>query len=203
MADPLLLATSNPDKLREIRAILAGTAIDTIGLDEIAPVPPPEESGDTFEANARVKALYYAARTGLVTAADDSGLVIDALGGAPGVHSARFLRPDASYPERFEEIYRRLAAQPGASRQARFVCAVCLVESARVLFEATAAVEGEIASAPRGSEGFGYDPIFFYPPYGGTLAEVSLAQKAAVDHRGQAFRALAAWLLAHRMHTPR
>lgn len=201
MADPLLLATSNRDKLREIRAILAGTAIDTIGLDEIAPVPPPEESGDTFEANARAKALYYAARTGLVTVADDSGLVIDALGGAPGVQSARFLRPDASYPERFEEIYRRLAAQPGASRQARFVCAVCLVESARVLFEATAAVEGEIASAPRGSEGFGYDPIFFYPPYGGTLAEVSLAQKAAVDHRGQAFRALAAWLLAHRMHT--
>ena len=128
------------------------------------------------------------------TVAEDSGLVVDALDGEPGVHSARFVRPDASYPERFAEIYRRLAEFPGRARTARFVCAVAVVRNGELVYETTGEVEGEIAAAPRGDAGFGYDPIFHYPPYGCTLAEVSQDRKLAVAHRGRAFRALADWL---------
>jgi len=127
--------------------------------------------------------------------AEDSGLVIDALDGLPGVHSARFLGPHVGYPARFAEIARRLAERPAAPRTARFVCAVAAVSlEAAMRFETRGVVEGRIAEAPAGDAGFGYDPIFFYPPYGRTLAEVSDDEKRAVAHRGQAFRALAAWL---------
>jgi XTP/dITP diphosphohydrolase len=110
------------------------------------------------------------------------------------VHSARFLRPDASYPERFAEIERRLSARPGAPRSARFICALAAVVDGRVVFETRGAIEGEIATAPSGDAGFGYDPIFYYPPYGRTLAEVTQSRKLAVAHRGQAFAAFAEWL---------
>ncbi len=120
--------------------------------------------------------------------------MIDALGGEPGVRSARFLRPDATYPERFAEIFARLDARPDRPRTAHFVAAVASVENGQVVFETTGVVDGEIAGAPKGSGGFGYDPIFFYPPYGRTLAEVSEAEKIAVAHRGIAFRAFATWV---------
>jgi XTP/dITP diphosphohydrolase len=202
----LLIATTNPAKLREIRRILAGAAVELLSLRDFPPVPEPEETGETFEENARLKALYYDSRiaaaaskdTGpMDTVAEDSGLVIDALAGQPGVQSARFLGPDASYPERFDEIYRRLAAPLSASRTARFVAAVAVVHASAVIYETTGIVEGEIASTPRGNRGFGYDPIFFYPPYGSTLAEVTDEEKVAVAHRGKAFRQLAAWLVKH------
>lgn len=190
----LLVATSNPHKLREIRAILAGTDVELIGLGDLAPVEEPEETGETFGENARLKARYYAVSSGLTTVADDSGLVIDALDGEPGVRSARFLGADASYPERFTAIFNRLSARPDAPRTARFVCAVAVADGERITFETEATVEGVIADAAAGSAGFGYDPIFYYPPYGATLADVSEAQKLAIAHRGQAFRALARWL---------
>ena len=199
----LLIATTNPGKLREIRRILAGAAVELLSLRDFPPVPEPEETGATFEENARLKALYYdsliaaaaSKDAGLDTVAEDSGLVIDALDGQPGVQSARFLGPEASYPERFDEIYRRLAAHPSAPRSARFVAAVAVVRASAVVYETTGIVEGEIASTPRGDRGFGYDPIFFYPPYGSTLAECTDEEKVAVAHRGKAFRQLADWLV--------
>jgi XTP/dITP diphosphohydrolase len=196
----LIVATTNADKLREIRGLLADLPLTLAGLREFPAVEEPEEIGATFAENARLKALYYAARLTPgttdddVVVAEDSGLVVDALDGEPGVYSARFVRPDASYPERFEEIYRRLAARPRHPRAARFVCAIAVVRGGELVFQTEGTVEGEIASAPRGSAGFGYDPIFYYPPYGSTLAEVSEDEKLRVAHRGVAFRRLAQWL---------
>lgn len=189
-----LMATTNAGKLDEIRALLAGEAITLLSLADCPSVPEPEETGVTFAENARLKAMAYAAATGLPTIAEDSGLEVDAMDGEPGVHSARFLGPNATYPERCAEIARRLAARPQAPRSARFVCALAVVIQGDVRFEARGVVEGEIARAPAGDAGFGYDPIFYYPPYGRTLADVSQAEKLAVAHRGQAFRALAVWL---------
>lgn len=192
----LLLATTNAGKLREIRSLLAGIPVELVTLLDLPPIEEPEETGSTFEDNARLKALYYSAHFGMTTAAEDSGLVVDGLGGEPGVRSARFLRPDASYPERFGEIFRRLSGPPEASRAARFVCALAVADAGRIVYEARGTIEGEIARAARGTGGFGYDPIFYYPPYGSTLGEVTEDAKLAVAHRGQAFRALASWLAA-------
>lgn len=196
----LLLATTNQDKLREITSLLAGVPIELVTLRDLPRIDEPEETGATFAENARLKARYYAHASGLVTVAEDSGLVIDALDGDPGVRSARFVRPDASYPERFATILARLAEHPERGRAARFICAVAMVDGSSILFETEGRVEGEIAAGPRGSHGFGYDPIFYYPPYNATLAEVSEQQKLAVAHRGEAFRALAAWL--RQAHAP-
>jgi XTP/dITP diphosphohydrolase len=156
-------------------------------------LPAPEETGKTFEENARAKSLYYAAATGELTVAEDSGLEIDALGGAPGVESARFGGAETSYPGKFVLIYDALRAKGLATSAARFVCAAAVARGGRVLFETRGTVEGAIAPAPRGDGGFGYDPIFFYPPYGKTLAEAGDA-KAAVSHRGEAFRAVKRFL---------
>jgi XTP/dITP diphosphohydrolase len=200
----LLLATTNPDKLREIRGLLGHLPVELLSLRDFEPVPEPEETGSTFAENARLKAQYYDAAVGqpaalvqcgpLLTVAEDSGLVIDALDGEPGVRSARFLRPDASYPERFAEIQRRLAARPSAPPSARFVCAVAVVHGGTVVYETTGTVEGEIAREARGTRGFGYDPIFYYPPYAQTLGETTDEEKTRVAHRGHAFRRLAEWL---------
>jgi len=192
----LLLATTNRDKVREIRLLLATTPVTLVGLSDIPPVVEPEETGATFEENARLKARYYAAHSGLTTVAEDSGLEVDALDGEPGVRSARFVRPDASYSERFSVIFERLARYPDRARTARFVCAVAVADGNSIVFETRGVVEGLIAPVPSGSHGFGYDPIFYYPPYQATLADVSEEAKLAVAHRGQAFRALAAWLPA-------
>ena len=191
----LLVATTNPGKLREIRTLMSRVPLELVSLADIAPISEPEETGTTFEENARLKARYYAERSGLLTVAEDSGLVIDALDGDPGVRSARFLRPDASYPERFAEIFRRLDERPEEPRTARFVAALACSDHGRVIYETTGVVEGEVANPPRGGGGFGYDPIFYYTPYRRTLAEVSEAEKVRVAHRGVAFRAFAAWLL--------
>jgi XTP/dITP diphosphohydrolase len=199
----LLVATTNLHKLREIRDLLSDVSIDLVGLEALPRIAEPEETGATFEENARLKARYYddqarALRLDEVhlTVAEDSGLEIDALDGEPGVHSARFLRPGASYPERFAEIFRRLDAHPERKPTARFICAVAVVEGGRLVYETRGRIEGEITRPPRGDAGFGYDPIFYYPPYQSTLAEVTQASKLSVAHRGQAFRARAAWLKA-------
>ncbi|MEZ5290062.1 MAG: non-canonical purine NTP pyrophosphatase [Vicinamibacterales bacterium] len=189
----LRLATTNRHKVEEIRAMLEGVPVELLTLADAPPIAEPEETAETFEGNARLKGRYYAARLPDVVVAEDSGLEIDALGGEPGVRSARFLRPNATYPERFDEILRRLGDLEGRARSARFVCAMVAVRGADVLFETRGVVEGEIAAAPAGTGGFGYDPIFFVPALGRTLAEAGDA-KAAVSHRGQAVRALVRWL---------
>ena len=192
---PLLGATTSRGKLAEIRPMLAGLPYELVTLGDVPGVAEPEETGRTFADNARQKALYYAAASGLLTVAEDSGLEIDALDGAPGVQSARWHGTD--YAVKFQRIYEQLDARGLLTSPARFFCALALARDGRVLFEARGTIEGEIAREPRGTHGFGYDPIFHYPPYGRTLGEVENEEKQAVSHRGAAFRQLAAYLAAH------
>jgi XTP/dITP diphosphohydrolase len=184
----LLVATTNPGKMREIAGILEGLPIRVVSLAEVAAIPEPEETGATFAENARLKALYYHRATGLPSVADDSGLEIDALDGAPGVHSARWEGTD--YSVKFSKIYERLAARSALGSPARFVCRLALADDGRIVFESEGVIEGRIADEPRGDKGFGYDPIFFYPPLGRTTAELDRDLKATVSHRGKAFAAL-------------
>ena len=193
MSATLLVATTNPGKLTEIAGILQGAPVALLTLQDCAPVPEPEETGETFADNARMKARYYAAATGLVSVADDSGLEIDALAKAPGVHSARWHGTD--YPEKFRRIQELFRERGVTGSTARFVCHVAVARGNDVLFESRGVVEGEIAAEPRGTNGFGYDPIFWYPPFGCTLAELDSVTKSTVSHRGQAFAALREWLL--------
>jgi non-canonical purine NTP pyrophosphatase (RdgB/HAM1 family) len=190
----LLIATTNTGKLREIQQLLAGLPLDVRALDAgDSSIEAPEETGATFAENARLKALYYARATGLLAAADDSGLEVAALGGRPGVLSARY--PGNTYPERFQNLYRELAASGDADRSARFVCFVTLASpEAGIVFEAEGTVEGLIAPEPCGAGGFGYDPIFFHPPSAATLAEIAADLKARISHRGAAFLQLRAFL---------
>jgi XTP/dITP diphosphohydrolase len=187
----LLIATTNAGKLREIRTMLPSIRIVT--LADWPGVQPPQETGTSFAENARLKALYYAAVTGLATVAEDSGLEIDALGGAPGVESARFGGVSLSYPEKCRLLLHAVGAAKTRDRTARFVCALALVQGNRVVFEASGTVTGAIAEAPHGTGGFGYDPIFYYPPFGCTFGEAG-GRKAAVSHRAQAFAQLRQFL---------
>ena len=194
----LVVATGNANKVREIASILDGAPVQIVGLDAFPPVAEPEEHGATFAENARAKALYYAGATGAVVVAEDSGLEVDALGGAPGIRSARYGGDAAStYEAKFDLIYNQLRQRGVPTSPARFVCALALATPGGVIFEARGTVEGEIAPAPRGSGGFGYDPIFYYPPLGCTLAEVPADRKSEVSHRGQAFRALRRFIEEH------
>jgi len=192
--DALLVATTNPGKIREIRLALRGLPLTLLTLADVPSVQEPEETGPRFADNARLKASYYARASGQFTVAEDSGLVIDAIGGRPGVESARY--PGATYADKFAGLYRELAPHP-QPWTARFVCALALVsarEPESLMFTSEATVEGEIAEAPRGTNGFGYDPIFYFPPYGTTLADVDDERKLAASHRGKAFRELRQWL---------
>jgi XTP/dITP diphosphohydrolase len=187
----LLVATTNQGKLREIKAILSGLPFELFTLP--ADVVAPEERGSTFEENARAKALYYSTASHQLTVADDSGLEIDALDGAPGIASARWGGADATYPSKFALIYEALRAKGALDSPARFVCALALVRDGQILFETRGTIGGRIAREPKGEGGFGYDPIFFYPPFGRTLAELD-REKSSVSHRGAAFRALREYL---------
>ena len=189
----LLLATTNQGKLRELRAILASVPVELVGLEDAGPGPPPkvEETGATFLENARIKARAYAAWSGLAAVADDSGLEVDALGGAPGVHSARYAGPAADDRANLDKLLRELAGVPPERRGARFRCSAVLAEpGGERRWHADAAWEGRIIEAPRGSNGFGYDPVFLPAGWDRTSAEVDEATKDAASHRGMAFRAL-------------
>lgn len=194
-ARQLLVATTNSGKLREIAGILAGVPVTLRTLQDYDPIPEPEETGSTFADNSRLKARYYARATGLVSVADDSGLEIEALDNAPGVHSARWHGTD--YGVKFRKIRELLEARGATASRARFVCHVAVARQDDIIFEARGVVDGIIADEPRGENGFGYDPIFFFPPLGRTLAELEAADKSAVSHRGKAFAALREHLLAH------
>jgi XTP/dITP diphosphohydrolase len=190
----LLVATTSADKLKEIFAELGGLSITFKTLNDYPGVDIPEETGTTFAENARQKALHYARATGLPIMAEDSGFEVGALDAAPGIYSARYLRPEATYPERFNAIYEAVKAKGLSTSAVRYVCAVALASDNDIVFETAGVVEGRLAARPAGTGGFGYDPIFYYPPYGRTFGEVSPREKAAVSHRGLALRALGAYL---------
>lgn len=187
----LLVGTTNPHKLREIRPLLTGVACDLVSLADVAPIPEPDETGGTFWENARIKALAYAAGSGLVSIAEDSGLVIDAMDGEPGISSARFMGASTSYPERFKEIFRRV---DGRDRAARFVTALAVARGHEILFETETTIEGEIAREAAGAHGFGYDPIFWYAPLHCTTAQLPGPEKSIISHRARAFRDLRRYL---------
>jgi XTP/dITP diphosphohydrolase len=196
----LLVATTNANKLREIRPLFKGLAIDLLTLSDLPPVVEPEESAESYWENARLKAFAYAdaqrqlGGADLLVVAEDSGLEIAGLAGAPGVQSARFMGRDVPYAVRFAEIYRRLEALPPGARDARFVTALAAVRGREVVFETEASIDGVIAPKPAGEHGFGYDPIFYYAPLLKTTAELTIDEKCIVSHRARAFRDFVRWL---------
>lgn len=196
----LLLATSNPHKVEEFRAIFSDLPYRLLSLQDIQLDMDVEETGTTFRENAELKALAYAKASGLLSLADDSGLEIDALGGAPGVYSARFGGLDLSYPERFRLIFERLKDVPAEQRTARFRCVIMIADPSGYTKSADGTVEGLITDSPRGPNGFGYDPIFYLPDLGKTSAELDPAVKNRISHRGRAAEEsrplLAAWPLS-------
>ncbi len=190
----IVVATSNPGKIREISDVLARAQIRLVGLDQFGPIQEPQETGETFAQNARDKALYYARATGQWALADDSGLAVDALDGAPGVHSARYAvdqcPPGAGReildPANNTKLLEALADVPDELRTARFVCHLALAGPDRVLIETFDTIEGRIGWTAKGDNGFGYDPLFYVDQFGCTTAELSPQQKNKISHRGKA-----------------
>ena len=201
----LLFASSNPHKLEEVRAILKPIGIDVIGLDGIHNAPPePEEDGETFADNARIKARAYARATCRTCLADDSGLEVDALGGAPGIHSARYAGIGNTRTQRDAANNSKLLSElkhvPRAQRTARFVCAMCLCDAqGRIIAETRGEFSGIITDQPRGGNGFGYDPLLYLPECSCTSAELSSEEKNARSHRGAAARNMAERIRALRL----
>ena len=193
----IVVATRNAGKAAEIRAVLAPTGVRVLTLAEVDPdraIPEPEEPGETFAANARLKALAYARATGRWALADDSGLAVDALDGAPGVHSARYAADDAPAGAARTEIdaannarlLRLLAGVPDERRTAKFLCHLALAGGEDILLEADGEVAGVILREPAGENGFGYDPVFYLPDLGKTAAQLPAEEKNRVSHRGRA-----------------
>ena len=185
----LVLATLNPHKGRELAALLGAVPFQIKLLSEFPDARLPEETGQTYAENALVKARTAARLTGALALGDDSGLEVDALGGAPGLHTARFGGPGLTDRGRWELLLERLRDVPPARRTARFRCVIALAGPALGEQVVEGVVEGVIAAAPRGSGGFGYDPVFFYPPLGRTFGEISDEDKQRVSHRGKALAA--------------
>jgi XTP/dITP diphosphohydrolase len=192
----LLLATTSRGKIREQRESLVGVDQELVTLESWPELDPPEEPGPTFLDNAIVKALYYHRATGVPAVGEDSGLVIDALGGEPGIRSARWLGEETPYDIKNARVLEMLSDVAEGDRSARYVSAVALADDDAIVFTAESICEGQIATEPRGDGGFGYDPIFFYPPFGVTMAELSAERKNRVSHRGQAMAKLREFLAA-------
>jgi XTP/dITP diphosphohydrolase len=185
----LFVASSNPGKLREYRAMSesAGARVELDFLPNFDFLPEFEEIWPTFAENAAGKALHYGRGAGRIVIADDSGLVVPALGGAPGVHSARYAGPGASDGDRIRKLLGEMRGKLGEERRARFVCVVSVVEAGNMRGIFSASAEGLLLDEPRGTDGFGYDPIFFFPALGKTYAEISREEKNLHSHRGKAF----------------
>jgi XTP/dITP diphosphohydrolase len=208
----LLFASTNSNKIAEVRAILEPYGIRVIGLKDIGDagdLPEPDEDGETFADNARIKAVYYARAAGRWTLADDSGLAVDALGGDPGVRSARYAGSGDTRAKRDQannlKLLQALATVPDEMRMARFVCAMCLADAeGQVVAETRGTVEGVIGHEPHGHNGFGYDPLFRLPQLGCTSAELPPDRKNALSHRGDAARQMAAKMVdCHELHDRR
>ncbi len=185
----LVIATRNAGKLREFRILLGAAGWDVAGLEQAGIDRDHEETGRTFAENARLKAVSYSMDTDRAVLADDSGLEVAALGGRPGVYSARYGGPGATDAEKIGKLLAEMEGFPD-KRAARFVCALALARRGRLLAEAEGDCRGWIAHSPRGSGGFGYDPVFFFPELGRTYAELSTAEKNRVSHRARAVAAL-------------
>ena len=190
----LLLASQNPGKLAEMRLLLDGLPLRVLAPADAGIHEAPEETGSSFLENATLKALYYAKKTGHLTVADDSGLSVEALDGGPGLYSSRFGGEGASDADRNRLLLAKLIGVPPARRAARFTSAVVAALGGTVLFHVQESVEGWIAEEPRGGNGFGYDPLFFYPPLGRTFGELPREEKDRVSHRGKAFARLREFL---------
>jgi len=186
----LVLATGNPAKARELIALLAGVPFEIRTLADHPAFAMPPEDGATYEANARIKACAAARHTGALALGDDSGIEVDALGGAPGLRSARYGGPGLDDRGRVELLLRELADVPDAQRTARFVCVMAIVAPDGRETIVRGECEGRIARAPSGTSGFGYDPVFFYPPFNAAFGETSEERKATVSHRGRAAAAV-------------
>jgi XTP/dITP diphosphohydrolase len=193
---PLLVASSNAGKLREYRALAAaaGTSIQLELISNFDALPQFEETAPTFAENAAGKALHYSRFARGLVIADDSGLVVPALDGRPGVHSARYAGPNASDADRNQKLLDEMRGMRGESRRARFVCVLALAKGGKARGIFSAAAEGEILDQPRGAGGFGYDPIFYFPALGKTYAEISREEKNKHSHRGRAFESLVRFL---------
>ena len=187
MTQRLLVATHNQGKLLEYRKLLQDLPLELTYLDEIGVLEEVAETENTFAANATLKAQHYAKLTGLWTWADDSGLEVDALQGAPGVHSARYAGPGATDQDRYEKLLKELQPHP-RPWTARFQCVVAIARPSATAETCTGTLEGTVTNAPRGSNGFGYDPVFFVPDKGRTLAELPTSVKNRISHRGLASR---------------
>jgi len=190
----LYLASSNPGKLAEFRALAAASAspvaVELALLPDVESLPAFEESAPTFAENAAGKALHYSRLQEGLVFADDSGLVVPALGGAPGVHSARYAGADGTNSQRIDKLLGELRGKAAEERSAHFVCAIALAKRGRALAIVTDRADGQILEAPRGSGGFGYDPVFYFPAAKKTFAELSGEEKNRHSHRGKAFRKL-------------
>jgi XTP/dITP diphosphohydrolase len=190
----LLLASQNPGKLNEMINLVAGLRFRVVGPRDVGIPEAPEETGTSFLENATLKARHYSLRSGLLTVADDSGISVDALDGGPGLYSSRFGGEGASDADRNRLLLEKLLGVPPERRGARFTSAVAAARGDAVLFQVVESVDGRIAEAACGPSGFGYDPLFFYPPFGKTFGEVSREQKDRVSHRGKAFARLREFL---------
>ncbi len=190
----LLIGSNNKDKAQEIRSLLADSPWEVKSLSDFAAVPEPEETEATCEGNAQLKARYYADRFGVACVADDSGIEVDALDGAPGVYSARYAGEDCSYADNNRKLLAALEGLPTERRHARFVCVAALVDEESAEHVERGTVEGVIAPECRGEYGFGYDPLFIPDGFDRTFGEFAPEAKAAVSHRGRAFRKLCDYL---------
>lgn len=186
----IILATHNPGKVREFKEALAEIGWEAAAISEIADVPDPEETGATFMENALQKAGAYAAAIGRPVLSDDSGIIADALGDRPGIYSARYAGRHGDDEANNQKLIRELAPYTGAARSGRYVCAVALVWPDGRAVTAEGSCEGIIRDFYAGDGGFGYDPLFFLPQFGKTMAELSLEEKNSISHRGRALRAL-------------
>jgi len=192
----IFLASSNPGKLREYRELAAGTPLEIEQLPNFSQLRPFDESAPTFAEIAAGKALHYSRFTPEIVLADDSGLAVPALGGVPGVRSARYAGPRASDAENVEKLLRELEGKEDVDRRARFVCVIAVARQGRMLVVASDFAEGVIAKNPSGAHGFGYDPVFFFPDAGHTFAEISPDEKNRYSHRCKAFRKTADFLIS-------
>jgi XTP/dITP diphosphohydrolase len=190
----LLLASSNQGKLEEYAELAEGSRIRLEALPDFDVLPAFDESAPTFAENAAGKALHYSRFANAPVIADDSGLAVRALGGAPGPQSRRYAGPKATDAIRMSKLLEEMAGRQGEDRRARFVCVLALAQAGRVLAVFSDAVDGTLLDAPRGSAGFGYDPIFLFEPLGKTFAELPRRQKNELSHRGKAFQKLLSYL---------
>ena len=188
------LASSNPGKLRELSALAATAGIELMELPDYNQLPQAREDDSSFALNALEKALHYSRFSDAPVVADDSGLVVDALGGRPGVHSARYAGPGATDEDNNRKLLAELQGMPEDSRTARYICVLALAYKETILAIISDSCEGRILTKPCGTAGFGYDPLFFFPPLRKTFAEVRAAEKDLHSHRGKAFRKLLAYL---------